>query len=212
MAYRRKYYSRNSADPLHLLGALAIILVGVGLGVQFWEQVLEWVMVLVVAGLIGGIAGVAFLDFRKWKREQTLGLAHIDQMTGEEFEHYVVGLLRSRGLQDVSVSVKRAGGTDFGIDVLGTFNGVTYAIQVKRYKVGNPVGVDAVREAHTGIPFYKCDRGMVITSGFFTRQAKELAKAAGIYMVDRNKLAEWIEEYQGMELGWREYVKARVGI
>lgn len=198
--------------PLLLLGTAAAILLGVGVGMQFWEQLLQWVMVFVIAGLLGGLSGLLFLDYRKWKREHTLDLAHIDQMTGEEFEHYVVGLLRSRGLHDVSVSEKGPGGTDFGIDVFGTFKGVKYAIQVKRYKISNPVGVEAVREAHTGIPFYKCDRGMVITSGFFTRQAKELAKAAGVYLADRNKLAEWIQKYQGMELTWHDYVKARVGI
>lgn len=44
--------------------------------------------------------------------------------------------------------------------------------------------------------YYKASRTMVVTNSYFTKSARELAKAHNCELVDREKLAVWIEEFQ----------------
>ena len=76
---------------------------------------------------------------KKWKTEKVLPM---DEMEGAEFEKYCARLLEKRGFIDVNIT--KASG-DFGVDILAEKEGVTYAIQCKRYT--DPVGVKAIQEA-----------------------------------------------------------------
>ena len=110
-------------------------------------------------------------------------------MEGVEFEQYCAELLRNRGFIDVKLT--KASG-DFGVDILAEKDGVTYAIQCKRYE--DPVGVKAVQEAFAGREYYDRMVGAVLTNQYFTAPAVAAAKKLKILLWDRGYLDSMIEE------------------
>src|SRR5690625_5763781 len=80
---------------------------------------------------------------------------------------------------------------DYGADVvLKGKNKIV--IQAKRYGYKNNVSMDAVREVFAARSYYKADEAWVITNSFFTKQAKELAKACGVKLLNRYELEKFI--------------------
>ena len=77
---------------------------------------------------------------------------------------------------------------DFGVDILAEKDGVTYAIQCKRY--ADPVGVKAVQEAFAGREYYDRMVGAVLTNQYFTPAARKLADKIGVVLWDRDMLEE----------------------
>ena len=128
--------------------------------------------------------GVLCRRFRKRYADDEL-----DEMEGLDFEYYCAELLRNRGFIEVEVT-KSSG--DYGIDILAEKEGVTYAIQCKRYN--GPVGVKAVQEAYAGRDFYDRMVGCVLTNQYFTQPAVDAAQKLKILLWDRDYLEEMIEE------------------
>ncbi len=113
----------------------------------------------------------------------------IDLLEGHEFEYYCADLLRRSGFQEVEVT---RGSGDYGIDILAEKDGVTYAIQCKRYN--GPVGVKAVQEAYAGRDYYDRMVGAVLTNQYFTQPAVEAAQKLKILLWDRGYLESMLEE------------------
>lgn len=144
---------------------------------------------LLIIGLIvvAAVAAIAvFMLLRRKKRP-----SDIDLMEGHDFEYYCAELLRHRGFQEVEVT---KGSGDYGIDILAEKEGVTYAIQCKRYTA--PVGVKAVQEAYAGRDYYDRMVGAVLTNQYFTQPAVEAAKKLKILLWDRGYLESMIEEQE----------------
>jgi len=131
-----------------------------------------------------------YIDRRKKKLLRAIKIADVDRMSGVEFEKYVAQLLRSRGNKVTQIG----GANDFGVDIILKKDGEKYAVQIKRSS--KPVSRVAISDAVGGRQFYKCDRPAVITNSYFTKSAKELAKSTDCLLVDRNKLSEWIFDFQ----------------
>ena len=104
-----------------------------------------------------------------------------EEMEGHEFEYYCAGLLEQRGFVEVEVT---KGSGDYGIDILAEKEGVTYAIQCKRYTA--PVGVKAVQEAYAGRDYYDRMVGVVMTNQYFTQPAVDAAKKLKILLWDKD--------------------------
>jgi restriction system protein len=83
---------------------------------------------------------------------------------------------------------------DYGVDIIASKDGVKTAVQLKRYS--NTVGRAAISDAVAGMAHYKCNQTMVVTSNYFTKEAKELASSNNCVLVDRDKLSEWIYNFQ----------------
>ena len=146
----------------------------------------KWVWIIgILAGVLAAAAGVVLCRrFRKRYADDEL-----DEMEGLDFEYYCAELLRNRGFIEVEVT-KSSG--DYGIDILAEKEGVTYAIQCKRYN--GPVGVKAVQEAYAGRDFYDRMVGCVLTNQYFTQPAVDAAQKLKILLWDRDYLEEMIEE------------------
>ena len=112
-----------------------------------------------------------------------------EDMEGHEFEYYCAELLRKSGFQEVEVT---KGSGDYGVDILASRDGVTYAIQCKCYTA--PVGVKAVQEAYAGRDYYDRMVGAVLTNQYFTQPAVEAAGKLKILLWDRGYLEDLIEE------------------
>ena len=84
------------------------------------------------------------------------------------------------------------GSGDYGVDILAEKEGVTYAIQCKRYKA--PVGVKAIQEAYAGRDYYDRMVGVVMTNQYFTAPAVEAAGKLKILLWDGGYLESMMEE------------------
>lgn len=144
-----------------------------------------WVSIAIVAGIVILVIVCVMLcrQFRKNARAHML-----DTMEGLEFEYYCADLLAANGFIEVEVT-KSSG--DYGIDILAEKDGVTYAIQCKRYT--GLVGVKAVQEAYAGRDFYDRMVGAVMTNQYFTKPAAQAARKLKILMWDRDYI-EYLED------------------
>lgn len=125
-----------------------------------------------------------------WHRVQrTRKSGTMDEMEGHDFEFFCADLLEKRGFMEVEVT---RGSGDFGIDILAEKDGVTYAVQCKRYN--GPVGVEAVLRTYGGRDYYERMVGVVMTNQYFTAPAVEAAKKLQILLWDRGYLDSMLEE------------------
>lgn len=128
-----------------------------------------------------------------WRREQQglpiadCELKKADKMEGHDFEQWCANLLKENGFYNVEVT---QGSGDQGVDILAQKDGISYAIQCKRYS--SDLGNTPIQEVNAGKIIYHCHIGVVMTNRFFTPGAKEAAKATGILLWDREKLIELI--------------------
>ncbi len=121
------------------------------------------------------------------RRRRTSDL--FENMEGHEFEYFCADLLKQKGFVDVEVT---KGSGDYGIDILAEKEGITYAIQCKRYTA--PVGVKAVQEAYAGRDYYDRMVGAVMTNQYFTAPAVEAAKKLKILLWDGGYMESMMEE------------------
>ncbi len=137
---------------------------------------------LLIAAIVIGIVLIVFVGVVLCRRFRRSALRHtVDQMDGFDFEYYCADLLAADGFVDVQVT--RSSG-DYGIDILAEKDGVTYAIQCKRYS--GLVGVKAVQEAYAGRDYYDRMVGAVLTNQYFTKPAIKAAKKLKILLWDRD--------------------------
>ncbi len=145
---------------------------------------MEWIIIIIAAGLL--LLVLAFLTIKGRKRAAG---SHWEEMEGREFERFCADLLIKRGF--IEVEVTKASG-DYGIDILAEKEGVTYAIQCKRYS--SPVGVKAVQEAYAGRDYYDRMVGAVMTNQYFTAPAVEAADRLKILLWDGGYIDSMISE------------------
>lgn len=114
--------------------------------------------------------------------QNNISLDEIDEMSGKEFEDYLIGWFSSKGL---SVDKTKMTG-DQGIDILLSNAYEKIGIQCKRWK--SKVGNSAIQEAYAGAEYYKCDKAVVITNNYFTKEAISLSTQIGVELWDRDVL------------------------
>lgn len=112
-------------------------------------------------------------------------LLDLDGISGNDFEVLTCDILASNGF-DIAESTQAS--VDFGVDVLARKDGISYAIQCKRYS--SPVGIDAVQQIYAGRAYYECHVAMVLTNQYFTANARKLADKLGVVLWDRDRLEE----------------------
>lgn len=151
------------------------------------SQIFNLGIILAVVGAFILIA-VAWVVLCKRFRHNSR-VRRLDTMEGLDFEHYCADLLVANGFVEVEVT---QGSGDYGVDILAEKDGVTYAIQCKRYN--NLVGVKAVQEAYAGRDFYDRMVGCVLTNQYFTKPAAEAARKLKILLWDRDFLQSLEEE------------------
>lgn len=179
--YRRRKQDDSAVGTILFVGIL-----GVGVGISQRQPTLTWIFAsaIVFAALV--IALIIFTEKRKRERLARSGIREIDEMSGLEFEKYLQALLMQRGYRRVTLTTTY----DLGVDLIAQKDGERWAIQAKRYK--GAVGLDAVRQVIAAASHYKCDRSMVITNSYFTRNARTIAHSTNCVLVDRDKLIEII--------------------
>ena len=153
--------------------------------IKYRRGILWFLLILVLFVIICMI-------FEKPKYKVPEDLYEVDRMDGRTFEYWCADLLRKNGFNKVSVT---PGSNDQGIDVLAYKDGLKYGIQCKCYS--NDLGNKPVQEATAGRAVYGCDIAVVMTNRRFTKGAVEAAKATGVWLWDRNKLAQMVKDAKG---------------
>lgn len=141
---------------------------------------MEYYIPLIIIAVIAAVCLISILCLRTAKRKKPQSM---DLMEGREFEQYCADLLREHDFLEVEVT---KGSGDYGVDILAQKDGVSYAIQCKRYD--GPVGVHAIQEVYAGKDYYDCMVGVVMTNQYFTSPAVEVAKKLKILLWDRDYL------------------------
>ena len=118
------------------------------------------------------------------------------------FERFCQRLLRESGFQQVTVTGRSGDGGIDGIGILQVNTLVSFKVlfQCKRYR--GAVGPGHVRDFR-GAMMGRADKGIVLTTGSFTADARKEAVRDGvpaIELVDGDKLVEMLEQ---LELGLR---------
>ncbi|AIK35303.1 restriction endonuclease family protein (plasmid) [Bacillus pseudomycoides] len=162
------------SNILGMPGILQLFLYGMGIYIIF--HMLNW-----------GYGKIR--DIRILKRMAKSGIGIIDKMDGHQFEVYLKALFRE--LRYRPEVTKRS--CDYGVDVvLKGKNRIV--IQAKRYGIKNRVGIRAVQEVYAGKAYYKADEAWIVTNSFYTKQAKELAEACHVKLIDRVELQKLINK------------------
>jgi restriction system protein len=124
------------------------------------------------------------------KKLSQSGIRDIDKMDGFQFEVYLKSLFKELGYK-TKVTKNTS---DFGADLILEKNGKKTVVQAKRYKYKNNVGLEAVQQVYTAIPYYKANRACVITNSQYTKNAKVLAGVCNVELIDRRKLINLISK------------------
>jgi restriction system protein len=129
-------------------------------------------------------------DDESWKE---VLLARLHGLSPDAFEHFVLYLLRSQGME-----LKRVGGTgDEGVDGIGKapLSGVlstTIAVQAKCYDPSRTVGRETVALFQSDATAAGAEHGVLVTTGRFSEPARQAAvsRHPTIDLVDGDKLTE----------------------
>ena len=116
-------------------------------------------------------------------------LSSIEFLEGHTFEYFCADLLKDSGFSDVEVT---PGSGDQGADIIAQKDEIRYAIQCKHKDdpYSTKFGNKPIQEVYTGMSFYKCDRGVVLTNGYFSEGGKNAAFATGVELWDRDELLQ----------------------
>lgn len=121
------------------------------------------------------------------------GIDDISNLSGIEFENICKTLIEKMGFE---VETTKASG-DGGIDLIAIshqplFEG-TYIIQCKRYSgsVGEPI----IRDLYGVVTAYRANKGILITTGSFTKSAIEFAYGKQLELIDGKKLNSLLNKY-----------------
>ncbi|WP_061860152.1 restriction endonuclease [Priestia megaterium] len=120
---------------------------------------------------------------KKHKALLKADMPYIDKMDGRQFEVYLQILFRHLGYHPEIT--KQSG--DFGADLVMERD-EKIVVQAKRYGYKNRVSLSAVQEVYGAKAYYRANQAWVVTNSYFTKQAKELAAACDVKLVDREDL------------------------
>jgi len=158
--------------------------------------IIKYLLFFLVFVAIPFIFKVSSKIYKQLKERQYLkklsqsDIKDIDKMDGLQFEIYLKVLLKELGYR-----VKETKSTqDFGADLIALKGNEKISIQAKRYGYKNKVGVDAIQQVYSSIPYYKTNKAWVITNNYLTKNAHKLADVCNVIVHDRIKLVNWIEK------------------
>lgn len=144
----------------------------------FWQGIKPLVLLMALF-LLGAYA----LFLLKRHRLAAAGIPEIDGMTGRDFESKMALLFEDKGFRVEQTPYIG----DWGADLVLSRDGQRTVVQVKRWNCR--VGPGAIQEVVAAKAKYGCQRALVVTNSLFTEAAAELARANGVGLWDRHRLA-----------------------
>lgn len=123
---------------------------------------------------------------------------YIYNLEPREFEELIAELFISAGYEVTITKETRDGGKDLIVTQHIMGKPVVIFVECKRYHSQNKVNVNVVRSLLGVITDDQVNKGMIVTSSFFTKDAQSFAERQGtlIDLVDYNYIMEWIKDYR----------------
>lgn len=140
------------------------------------------------------IAGLSALYQKKRRAlvDNQTSLQNLRDLHWQDFEWMIAESYRRQGYTaDVAIS----GGADGGVDVVLRKSDQTVFVQCKQWKTSS-VGSPVIRDLYGAMNKARAARGIVITSGRFTKDAIDFATGIPIELVDGEKLLELLQGVQ----------------
>lgn len=150
-----------------------------------------------LTGFAPPIAGVILLlwvfslvgkGWRRYLLQSRTGIESLRALSWRDFERLVGEALRRDGyvVEEIGGS-----GPDGGVDLMARRAGETVLVQCKRWKTWS-VGVAVVREIYGVLMAEKASSALVVTTGEFTREARQFAEGKPIRLVDGEALVAMV--------------------
>lgn len=155
-------------------------------------QMMSWAFPLVIMG--AWVLAEGWKLFNRNLLNKQTGTECINAMSWQDFERLICEAYRRKGYL-AEVIGNNSG--DGGVDVRLNGHGETVLVQCKQWKAYK-VGVNIVRELLGVVVSEKASRGIVVTSGRFTQEARAFVRQnRQIELVDGDELAVLIRGLQG---------------
>lgn len=106
-----------------------------------------------------------------------------------EFEQLIADLWESKGYR----ATVRQKSQDRGIDIEAEKGGQKVVIQVKRYSTDNKIGSEEVRKYATLYQQTNANSVVIVTSGYFTDSARELADDLQVELVNGDQVVQQLK-------------------
>lgn len=161
-------------------------LVGIGIGMRQIAGPLAALCLL--------MAPISFFRSRHRRRllDQQSGLDSIRAMSWRDFEKLCGEAYRRKGF---AVQENGGGGADGGIDLILKRGGEIWIVQCKRWKTFK-VGVKEIRELYGIMAHEGANRGVFVTCGEYTEDARTFAAGKPLDLLDGPALLELVREVQ----------------
>lgn len=127
------------------------------------------------------------------------GMGKLQDMSGQEFELLISGLLTSMGFHAEMTKTTGDGGIDIIAVLDGPILGGRYLFQCKRFSPDNLVGAPTVRDFYGAVTADRAVKGIFITTSDFTTQAREFGQKVGVELINSERLGKLLLEYQLIE-------------
>ena len=124
----------------------------------------------------------------------------LQNISTSAFERLCKRLLRESGFTQVKVTGKSGDGGIDGVGVLKVGGMISFPVvfQCKRYK--GKVGSSKVRDLR-GAMAGRADKGLLITTGTFTKDARDEARRDGTFLIDLIDGNDLMEKLKSLSLG-----------
>jgi len=154
-----------------------------------------------VAGIFAAIfiMGAAISAFHSWRKgeliESQTSVKSIQSLSWKEFEYLVSEAFERKGFD---VTENRSSGADGGIDLVLFKNAEKVLVQCKNWK-SKKINVSVVRELFGVVTAEGASKGIVVCSGYYTKDAFEFAKNNNIQLITGDELARLIATVQNKQ-------------
>lgn len=116
------------------------------------------------------------------KSRDEFEIAENAPLDGHDYEFWIAARLSQVGW---SAEVTQGSG-DQGVDIVASIEGLSVAIQCKRYS--GSVGNKAVQEIMAGMTYYRMNHAVIISTGKYTKSAIDLARTANVHLLSHNDI------------------------
>jgi restriction system protein len=147
---------------------------------------------LAVLSLVAAVVSAFQGLFRRSLLDRQSGLDSLRSLRWREFEQLVGEAYRRQGYD---VEETGGGGADGGIDLVLRGHGETVLVQCKQWRE-RQVSVDKIRELFGVVTAEGADRGILVTSGNFTKDAQSFKVGKPLTLVDGPALTQLVRDVQ----------------
>ncbi len=150
----------------------------------------------------------AISAFAAWRRGALLkrqtGIASIRNLSWRSLEDLVGEAYRRKGYRVVGNS---GPGADGGVDLVARKDGETILVQCKQWKALQ-IGVRTVREMFGLLNAERANEIHIVSSGYFTDEAKDFARHKPIRLVDGPMLVQLVQTAQSARVKASSFAKS----